>query len=289
MNFNRVRSRPKSADPRPKSLNKSASFIKKKTSIACELNRNDIPPLCDYEHTTGDCYCYLCTCGQHQCPGEYKRKIITTRSHFSTSYNHDFKKLHQKVEIGTPMPEFRPAHFPLDSETTTKKDYPRHRIVSTKASTPQKSDYTSLKFVGKTNYTSTFNVWNEKVQEKTYNMEIPVQLPKSKFISNSCYRENFKIYSAEPFNESSSFAQKNREKARGCTGILSASSDFLGKSSQKSDYQKEQCTKFTMGKGTDPTLCPADWRSNFQTTYKESFINPVFKRLVKKKYLISKS
>ena len=173
------------------SLSKNPSCVKKHTSIICELNRKDILPLCDYEHTTGDCYCYLSTCGQHQCPGVYKRKLITTRSHFSTSYKQNFKEQYQKVEIGSPMPEFRPAHFPFDSATTSKTDYRRHRLVNTNISAPQKSEYNSLKFVGKTNYTSIFNAWNQNIQEKASNMEIPVQLSNSKFTSNSCYRRQF--------------------------------------------------------------------------------------------------
>ena len=147
-NFNRAR--PKSADPRPK--------YSEKRKIECILNKDDIPPICDNEHLLGECYCHLCTCGKHLCPSDYKKKIISAHSHFSTQYQQTYKKFSSKPIIQKAPPEFRPVQYPLDSLTTTQKDFTKPEISKTENYSPLKSSGRSLKFVGKTNYSSNFYV-----------------------------------------------------------------------------------------------------------------------------------
>lgn len=280
-----MKSRPKSANPRLSSSYLKRSLLEK-VSARCELDRSDIPPICDNEHRTGDCYCYLCTCGKHQCPNDYQRKVPICKSQFSTHYKQNYKKQTSKIVIQKPIPEFKPAHFPLDSLTTTKKDFSAPEMQKTEPYTPTKTnDYTSLKFIGKTNYSSHYPVWKELFSEKTYCMENPRQLYDSKFANGSSYQENYRDHCSMVFSENNNFAKKMKEKARGSFGIISASSDFLGKSTQKSDYLRSNTEKPALAQGKTTTLRQGTWQGNFQTTYSGSFGNPVFSRLVKKKSL----
>ena len=52
----------------------------------CELNSLTLPIITEMGHLTGDCYCYLCTCGLHQCP--------STTSYRKSSKN-QFKSLYR--------------------------------------------------------------------------------------------------------------------------------------------------------------------------------------------------
>ena len=88
-NFNRAR--PKSADPRPK--------YSEKRKIECILNKDDIPPICDNEHLLGECYCHLCTCGKHICPGDNLKTQKYIQSALRSNYQNDFTK---KTRITSP-------------------------------------------------------------------------------------------------------------------------------------------------------------------------------------------
>lgn len=40
--------------------------------IECPLNSPDFPPVSEKDHLVGRCYCYLCSCAAHLCPGDRK-------------------------------------------------------------------------------------------------------------------------------------------------------------------------------------------------------------------------
>jgi hypothetical protein len=269
-------SRPKSADSQIQS---------KKNPTECELNSEYIPPICDNEHLTGECFCHLCTCGKHICPSEYKRKIISSRSHFNTNYRQTYKKHTSKVLIQKPPPEFRPVHFPLESTTTKQKDYTQYEITKTENYSPLKNSLKSQKFIGKTIYSSNFNTWNESFLDKNCVVDHSYIRTETKFDGNSCYREDFRNHSLKNINENKNIAKQLKEQARGVKLLISPSLEFIGKSSQKADYKQIDPEKPIKEKGTLSSFSMGDWRGQFRSTYKDSYSNPLIIRAVKKKYI----
>ena len=52
----------------------------------------DLPPVGETHHKTGNCYCHLCTCGTHKCPGDYNQSDHYLKSALSSIYKKDFTK-----------------------------------------------------------------------------------------------------------------------------------------------------------------------------------------------------
>lgn len=250
----------------------------------CELNKDIYPPICDNEHLTGDCYCHLCTCGNHKCPGDYKKQVYSTRSHFSSLYKQNYRKHSSTPVKQSPIPEFRPAKYAFEGMTTAKKDYIKQEFLHSESCNLDKFNYKPLKFVAKTSYSSNFGCWKESFLEKQYVMEHPCGKVDSKFLSDSCYRKDFHIYSPQIAQENNEKAKHLKERAQGSRGLISPSSAFMGKSSQKSDYKSFQCLKPVHEIGLDPIFSLGDWKSNFKSTYEDSYANPIFNRPPKKKY-----
>lgn len=271
--------RPKSADVSLK-LDKSNSIQSKPDP--CQLNL--MPPVCDNEHMTGYCYCHLCTCKHHKCPGDYKRKLYSSSSQFISNYHRNYHRKYSSVTIHKPMPEFKPASFALNSQTTAQEDFDKQEILKSEAFVPNKSSCTPLKFVAKTSYSSNFGKWNESFLEKQYVMEFPCPLRDSKFSAKSCYRDNYSDKNLSVYEESNQLAKKAKERSHGIKGIISSFSGFLGKSSQKTDYQRVNVEKPKLARGPGPILEIPDYRAHFTSTYKESFSNPAFSNTVKKKF-----
>lgn len=59
-------------------------------SINCKLQ--DLPPVGETSHKTGKCYCHLCTCGTHKCPGNLNYSDHYSKSALASMYKKDFTK-----------------------------------------------------------------------------------------------------------------------------------------------------------------------------------------------------
>lgn len=59
-------------------------------SESCKLL--DLPPVGEMDHSIGICYCQFCTCGEHICPGMYKKSRKYLASSLKSLYKNDFTK-----------------------------------------------------------------------------------------------------------------------------------------------------------------------------------------------------
>jgi hypothetical protein len=278
-----MHTRPKSADPRPKNVSLKIQHPKK-SSKRCGLEEDIIPPVAEQDHYTGDCYCYLCTCGQHPCPGEHKRKLFSTRSHFSTSYQQDFKRYTSQVTALKPFPEFQPAKYEFDAITTSKSAFSKPDLTFNGSRSSEKLSYKPVKFVAKSSYSSNYSSFYAGFLEKQYNMDTPYVKSEARFTANSNYRDQFQDFSSKRSFENSDLFRQAKEKAKGTKGIISLSSEFIGNSSQKVEFQKNKCKKPAVAIGYPSVVSTCDYRAAFTSTYKDSFTNPIFEKAIKKKY-----
>lgn len=273
-----MKSRPKTADPRV-----SMSVNKSKREIgSCELDK--LPPVCENEHITGYCYCHLCSCGCHLCPADYKRKLLSSQSQFITNYNRNFHRKSSAYLKHKPIPEFRPASYALNSQSTMQKDFSKQEFIKTESFFPLKPEYTPLTFKGKSSYSSDFGKWPESYLEKQYVMEFPCPRRQGKTMTVSSYGDHFIDPTLKNYEENKDLLKKTKFRSRGTKGLISATNEFIGKSSQKTDFRGFQVEKPALAKGPGPLLQTAEYRTKFISTYKESFTNPVFSQAVRKKF-----
>lgn len=273
-----MKSRPKTADPR---INLLASKLTGNFE-SCELNK--LPPVCENEHISGYCYCHLCTCGGHLCPADYKRKLVSSQSQFMTSYNKNYPRKKSAYTIHKPIPEFRPASYTLNSQSTMQKDFKKQEFIKTESFCPVKPDYIPSKFSGKTSYSSDFSKWPESYLEKQYIMEFPCPMRQSKVMTMSSYGEQFVDHKLKNYEENKNIEKSNRVRSRGTKCLISAYNGFMGKSSQKTDFKGFSVEKPKIIKGPGAVLETGEYRSQFTSTYKESYSNPVFSQPIRKKF-----
>ena len=65
-------------------------------SIDCKMQ--EMPPIGEMNHNLGNCYCHLCTCGKHICPGDNLKTQKYTASALTSNYQKEFTK---KNRIGS--------------------------------------------------------------------------------------------------------------------------------------------------------------------------------------------
>ena len=52
----------------------------------------EVPPMGEMNHGIGLCYCHLCTCGEHKCPGDYNKNQRYLKSSMVSDYKKNFTK-----------------------------------------------------------------------------------------------------------------------------------------------------------------------------------------------------
>ena len=51
-----------------------------------------LPPVSEVNHSIGACYCHLCTCGEHLCPGDKLKTSKYLPSSLKSIYKQDYQK-----------------------------------------------------------------------------------------------------------------------------------------------------------------------------------------------------
>ena len=58
------------------------------------MDNPDLPPIGEVEHLVERCYCFLCNCGKHICPGASRRKTEIVKSMYATNYKIEYYRKH---------------------------------------------------------------------------------------------------------------------------------------------------------------------------------------------------
>mmetsp|Transcript_27892 Transcript_27892/g.27573 ORF Transcript_27892/g.27573 Transcript_27892/m.27573 type:complete len:111 (-) Transcript_27892:331-663(-) len=103
------------------------------------------------EHMVDQCFCYLCNCRKHICPGDYRRMYKSASSQFSTVYKIKFPK-HQLPNLKKNLKEaYMQNSLPIDLTTTNKNDF-KPFPIEPRQRREQNLDHLKLKFTGKSFY-----------------------------------------------------------------------------------------------------------------------------------------
>lgn len=161
--------------------------------MSCVLDDPSLPISGEANHKIGDCYCYMCTCGNHKCPSNtdykknspniyytayrtaYLKKVPSTSSPFVregqllhskqkmdmvTNHREDFKPTD---DLSKPPEANRPnstSPFKFYSTSTYQSSFPDWKDYSPKVNKiPSKSSRYSLKFTGVSTYEKDFPLY----------------------------------------------------------------------------------------------------------------------------------
>ena len=122
-------------------------------SLECPLLNLNLPPVTDMDHNIQNCFCYMCKCGKHKCPGDYHSKNLNHSSHFLTNY-----KLHYKKKVVVPVKfskqefSYKQPSFSTDLKSINQSTYVPHELQSIKKTVPETHQNSNFKFRGKSTY-----------------------------------------------------------------------------------------------------------------------------------------
>ena len=118
----------------------------------------ELPPVGEVDHKSGNCYYHLCTCGQHICPGDYKKSEKYLKSALRSIYKHDYTKKSGSVsEPYIRNTAMNPGCNKMDLKTISRQDFVEFKCEKTKTARYDKPDSSRvIKFAGVSHYRSEF-------------------------------------------------------------------------------------------------------------------------------------
>jgi hypothetical protein len=200
---------------------------------SCKLN--DAPPIGEMNHNLGNCYCHLCTCGEHKCPGDNSRVKKYLPSVLASNYRKDYTK---KPPVRSEYPLHRPfkrepARSPdvkMDLRTTTQQDFVPHKIEKTSSAKYIPEDHTNvLKFSGNSNYKRDFPNWGYYEFIHIGRARPPYEANKVKLSPKTMYSENF----CKGLKGQRAQSQKKIQSPN----PLTAATDFFGVTTTKDTFR----------------------------------------------------
>ena len=126
-------------------------------SFECPLLNPNLPPVTDMDHNIRNCFCYMCACGKHDCPANYRLKQMCHSNHFKTNYKLYYKKpILIKSKMYKPSDHYVKPNFPIEKATICQSTYIPH-IIETKEKEIINNEYIpAFRFRGKSVYASEY-------------------------------------------------------------------------------------------------------------------------------------
>ena len=188
----------------------------------CPLDVMDLPIQGECNHIIGDCYCYMCNCGKHQCPSNtnYKRTSPTGiyRSIYKSAFSH-----HPATPALTYIREGELLHSKQKMllQTTQKVEYEKFTPEPIESYNCQTKPGILYKFVTSSTYQSDFPNWESY---KRPHKKDPAKYSVSpiKFSAVSTYGQDFQKHEV-----------KSEEKKTSKSPYIINNSYFFGKTTNR--------------------------------------------------------
>jgi hypothetical protein len=172
----------------------------------CYLDDPAIDMVPENHHFVGQCICYLCTCGQHSCPGQKNSQFA--KSAFNTFYRTSYKR----YEDFTPPKGFYPDNprsltKSRDWATTHRRDF-----ADPGATKLEKHERTysqsPIKFVSTSVYNREYPNWDTPGLPILKAAQFSHAMPDIKLVAQTTYRDGF-IQAARTAHELEHSANKS--------------------------------------------------------------------------------
>lgn len=125
----------------------------RESALSCPLATLELPPVNEMEHTTKRCFCYLCTCKTHICPGANRPPHLISSSQYLSSYN----KFYQKYKTEPFNRIAGPVGYELKGKlssyaTTNKEHYKPHQVKPIQLYKKLSVPVMNCRFAGESSY-----------------------------------------------------------------------------------------------------------------------------------------
>ena len=254
----------------------------------CPLLNPKLPPVTDSEHNIHSCFCYMCTCGNHQCPGNYRVKGLNPSNHFKTNYKLYFKKPGiSKTSIIKRPDQYNKPSQSAENKTISQSSYIPHFIEAVIKEIREPAQISPFKFSGNSVYSSEYPNWGMMETEK------PI-LQRNKFKPSDLSTNNKSQYQEAYLNSVNNDKAQSRDLAKSfklrnwkSKGLISPSSDFIGEVRHVKDYPLlPTITKPKIEKRSQSNMRDYDnWKGQFISTYNDSYHGSIPDRFIRQKEL----
>ena len=156
----------------------------------CLVNQNDVDLVPECYHYSSKCLCFLCTCGQHQCPS-LKRSFFA-KGCFSSNYTRSYSKPQVSQQPHRVQTDYHPNTNKMDLKTEYMKEFIGRSADNselTRSQTPQPL----VKFEGKTQYSRDYPNWGPVEYYKTKGPINPIHETKLKFEGSTSYNHYYQL------------------------------------------------------------------------------------------------
>lgn len=242
----------------------------------CPLDNLDHPPVSEIEHLVSECYCHLCTCLLHKCPGDYPKhhKSPTWQSLYRKDFKkHSYQATHHKPKCN----EYSPSQHPFAGTTTHREDFRAFDLPM--ISRPPKSS--SVKFHSgfpkMSRYQADFPNWGPHYTERVTKVPEVYRGSEIKMNCQTVYRADFTRSSLSPANRGT------MKKPGKSSGVISYAQTWLAEKKVSQLGKTQPPPKRERGPSNE-YLPPVSWKNHFASTYREDFKGQRVHRLPKKKY-----
>lgn len=168
----------------------------------CVLNDPELPLVVELDHKVGKCFCHLCECGKHICPGNSKLKQKFTKGNFLTSYKVQYDTRENEGSLNSPIFNKRlqtqgsPRRPDLKMDLITIKQQDFQLPINTEQSKPvyysQATTTHDLKFTARTGNQVNYPNWGPNEIERMRHSSLPYRGQEIKFNSNTTYGSEFR-------------------------------------------------------------------------------------------------
>ena len=210
-------------------------------SSACPFERLPVQPVGTSDHYLDRCYCYLCTCGLHICPGDLKRKAAAaTIRTIPSLYRTDFgpKESVPAQSFPIPLQVSMPSTGRMDLRTTAQMDFrpPGKLPIMVQF---RESLRSSLKCVTRSSYQCDFPNWKPGEAVLFKATELPYRGDTLCFKTKSTYQDNF--------DSAGTMEPIERKKAHRDNGPITSLADFYGQTSHRAQFRRPKKTTIVEG------------------------------------------
>jgi hypothetical protein len=128
--------------------------------MECQLNSLDLPVIGEVNHTVGDCYCYLCTCGLHKCPSTAPYYKSSPNVMYSTARrDFGYPKPPASIPLLVREGELMHSKQPMDLNTIQRQSYNTTSINKDTPESIRSKTNSPFKFNANSTYRSNFPDW----------------------------------------------------------------------------------------------------------------------------------
>lgn len=211
---------------------RSASQPRVDAKVACPVERLRLQPVGTSDHYLGRCFCYLCKCGLHICPGDLRKSAEspTTKRPLKSKYQEEYtKREHKPVRSLTLNSQSSlPAPKGMDLKTTKQMDF-TNPGVAVVPKRPFRSVPKGVKLVTRSSYQRDFPDWKPGETVLFKCIELPYRGDIVSFKTKSTYQDEF--IAEKPSENFNSMRSRKRSDP------IAVLNDFYGSTSHKSEYQ----------------------------------------------------